>query len=496
MEFKKFNNQILNFFKKYPRYFIVLGIFLVAILYGSFLPEVEEAKKNKNPLYRIIWNYERADLTSRNPSKIYQGVIQSKKGDFYRIGFSAKATENVSIAVNAVSKVGEKQEITTVELKDDEDNRYIESVFSTDGNYENIKIGRIKKDIEDEWSNAGIFISNLYITRLNIRNNFEAEKLKPTVYGETKMRRKYLKWKSQEDARDSLLMPDASVGQIFQAENDYLAFIEINASKVGSGGGGKYKLELREYDRDRKEVNEEVIKKASFSAKGLAKRLQKNGNYSFEFLAPLEKGKEYYIRINNKSVKTDKFNYLRLNKLKNPDADFDSYFLLTVVKFSETKDRDRILTGSRIEDLGERRMAYNYEASDSIFNFFDIFEYDGKLNFDWGNKILTNSSKKENYYTYKINTLYPFKKMRLIASQLGIKEGNIKIEYSYDNNFWKDISHTQNKNEPQEFDYVINDNSAGKTTIYFKVSYAGDKDKKKGAYGLKYFKVSALLYEN
>lgn len=147
-----------------------------------------------------------------------------------------------------------------------------------------------------------------------------------------------------------------------------------------------------------------------------------------------------------------------------------------------------------MEDLGSV-MTYEYENNRYVTDLADIFEHSGGVKFDWYKNIVVAESKEGSYFTYRINTVHPLKRARVEAKQRGDKKDEIKLEYSYDNSNWKEIGYVQEKNEPQKFDYFIDNNENNLSEIYVRASYNRTKGAESSSWGwgLDSFKISAYL---
>lgn len=471
--------EIFKFIRENPRYFFATLIFLAAIFYNQ-ISDVPEIKKNKKWNYNIAWQKEKADLDDKNPEKFYEGIFNSSAGDYYRLGIKIGSASGEKLRFLITTPLGEEKEIGSMDISLDNGEKYQEFIFFTDKNYRNLKIRKEKKD--GVWQDGNVFIYHLYLSRLDAKSETGIKNLLPTVFGDTRINKIYA-----EEYRE---LPELEgkryiAGAVFSPEGDYIAEVAVNISKAGTTGSKEsYQLELRYYDGN-KQISEEAIKKVIFNADEIAACTRSDGNCHFEFPVKLKNDKKYFIGI---SRKNDGGDSIKVNNLES--ADVDSQFAVSFVDFAKDGKSENILTNARAEDLGNNNLVYHYSSNGNYFDFFDLFGYEGKIKFSKSKKAVVNSAKKGNYFTYKINTVYPIKKARINAVQLGDKEKQIDIAYSYDNKFWKKLNYNQEKGESQEYDAMISD-AKGASVIYLKISYVGkdlDDD-----FGLEKLAVSAEL---
>ncbi len=169
-------------------------------------------------------------------------------------------------------------------------------------------------------------------------------------------------------------------------------------------------------------------------------------------------------------------------------------FVVSIVPSSENELANRLLTGAKVEDMGSV-VLYTYATQKVTTDFSDLEDVSGGVKFDKKNGLVRGDAKPGTMFTYKLDTVYPFQTLRVQAKQTGNKENQVRLEYSFDKNSWKDVASVQDKGEPRMFDDVISAASEGSgSVVYFRVSYSGEKDKK-DTFGLDSFRVTALLNE-
>lgn len=482
--------EYIKIISKNTRYIIVAAVFLLAIFYSQLIPEVPEIKKNKLVSYQSEWKNEKADIGGKEKEKIYKEIFRSKGGDYYRLILKARTTKDEKINLKIRSILGDEKEIGDLYLSEEDEWRNFELVFKTDNQYRDLIISKNSGIYEDDqFEGAKIFISSVEIHPLEIKNDIEAEKLRPTVFGGAKFRKEFLPDKFQKNKS----LENFIAGKDFEATGNYLAYVGVNLKSDG-GTEGEYSMELYKFDGANSKLLEKPISSVSFFPEELAGWAKEEGIYVFNLLAHLEKGKKYFLGIRKGLKEVGEKNILKVKEIDSDEAESDSVFLLSLVDFLRAENGAILLSNAFIEDMGNK-LIYYYENSGIIYDLADIFEYKGKIDFDESKKAIINKSKNGNFFTYKVNTAYPFEKMRIEAEQLGNKEGQLKLEYSYDNVFWKEIPYAQERDESQMFDYAISDNSQKSPLLYLRVSYNGEKEKTTKPFGLKNLKITALLNE-
>jgi len=316
-----------------------------------------------------------------------------------------------------------------------------------------------------------------------------ASRLDKTIFGDVEIKDYFIPTDKDVSvlALDALQEKESKIEYFFQAESDYVLFLNLNLNRIGTGGEGEYEIELKSTEKDASKA----IYKTTFDIKDLDLYLQEDDYHRFEVLSDIKKGVNYRIKISNKNAKTDNSNYLQIGSMfgkeKNSPHSFASF---TGVEFSRSESGEKILANSRLEDLG-RMYSYSYENSGYVTDFFDIYESVGDVKYDWGKGLVVNKEKIGNFMTYKIDTIKPFKRMRFIAEQYDKEKDEILIQYSYDNEKWSEMDYSQKRDDSQQFDYYIKDNKDEKSIIYIRVSYNGKENKLSRTFGLKKIKIDA-----
>ncbi len=489
-------NNLLKKIKENKRKGIVLIIFVLVIFFNGDFAKDEKIKTDKAV---ASFELERDNLSlimaKNDDEEIYTNIFNSQSGDFYRIGFQIKSEKNEQIKLTARSFLGESQKLKVITTEKNLAEQYVEFIFKTNHSFQDIVLERIgnSNNGRSPLENGKVFIDKFFISRLSIKNDFESKELKKSIFGETKIDKKIVF--TQEEISDNVFAnKKKQLEEKIETDIDEIIFVDLNLEKIGSGGEGKYKIELLKKNIEKGKY--ESVKRIHINPAKLEKKRHQDGFYRFPFPAKLTAGdsNEYYLRISNQGVKTDAKNYLKIRKFRANDDFKDGYARLITMTLAEHQNHT-LLTNSKIEDLGDI-ISYHYENSNYVTDYLDVFEDSGKVYFDWYRKTVMANGEKGAYFTYKIDTLYPLKKVHIVAEQQGEKRDEIKLEYSYDNFNWQKMDYTQEENEPQKFDYFVENEDNNSSEIYIKASYNKSKSDKSTIWGLKKFKVNAYLIKN
>jgi hypothetical protein len=483
--------------QKNARYVWIGGIFLTAIYYNLVIAPVAEVKQNKNQSFRsensgvIV-----ADIDEGSPSKVFQGMLHSRAGDWYRLGLKAQALDqDETMHIFVITPLGREKEIGRVELVYNKDTdaaaRYADFVFKTDGEYQDVVVRKEQKDsLEKNWSGGRVSLPYVNISRLDIARDQDVTKLQETLFGNTDM--KGITLPEKEIASDVSSFPDKThflFGQVFDGIEGSLLNIAMNVSYDATAkADGKYRLELHSYDSPTKTVGKDIIAKHSFSLDGLAKRLGDDGLYHFDFTTKLDAGKTYFIGISDYQVKPK--NVLSVKKF----SDGSGYMRFALPIFTKVDTKGQLLTNAKIEDMGTS-LRYTYQSNHTPMDAVDLFETSGNVWFDEDAQSVLGDGDENSSFTYKIDTIFPFNALHFIARQAGEKEKQVRLEYSYDNTFWKEISFKQIDGKSQEFDLIIYDNERKVSAVFVRVSFSGEKNKGQ-VFGLDRFQITADMSKN
>jgi hypothetical protein len=474
-------NQWTELARRDGQYILTLAIFAVFIFYNVVVVPGEPPKKSKSikSADRIAW-----DISTEKPEKIFTGALQGRTGDWYRLGISTMANRAIRMDVNLYSAFNEDVLIGSLDIGVSDDLQYHEIIFQIPtGLFSDVKFTLRGEDARGIWSYAGVKLSGLALSRLNVKSEAEAKRLAPTLVGNIEHNVKML----SADKRVS------GAGIIFEssftAEDDFIEDIRLNVKEKSKNNG--YVLELLEKKSDDNLENKDIsIKKVILDPGELGSAKDEWGNQSILIPARLERGKEYVITL--KSV-GDVSRHLDLSPLEGfPEAasDSDNTAALVFGRYAYAESGE-LLSGARVEDFGGGEIIYSYSLNGRADDFFDLFDTEGSVRFDTQKKIIAGKRQQRTSFIYRFFVVYPFEKFMLSVRQAGDNDKEVKLEYSFDNEFWREVPSTQVDNEPQIFSLTLK--GAGEQRIvYVRASYNGE-DKKTGSFGLDQLSVRAQL---
>jgi len=294
---------------------------------------------------------------------------------------------------------------------------------------------------------------------------------------------------------------------------------------TGSGEIGNYYLELREVNNQNGKVilSPDRIAYFGFDKNSAERDLKiKEGIYHIPLAAYIEKGKTYFIGINNTEVRFNILNTLKIyggnadsgekivSSVKGKTSEKSGSLYLKVYGVDYIKAGDeKVLTGAKILDNGDGTGSYSYGQGGSFSDYLDLEQVISKENssifYDNIQGGISGKDEDDNAFVYKINTTYPFAKLNIEAGQPGGEFTNSLVYYSFDNKNWQEIKNDYDKEDAlfsadkNKFQKLLQGD--GKTkTIYIKVTYDKEDAQEKNAsavpvrlFGLKNLKVVAEI---
>ena len=107
---------------------------------------------------------------------------------------------------------------------------------------------------------ADVWIDNVMLEKLEVNSVDEINNIKPTVFGDTsRFNVDRNQTESNADSGNFFTKPNVKMGQIFSPSQSLISGIALKIQKVGTGGAGKYLLQMREYDDKLGTISDEVI---------------------------------------------------------------------------------------------------------------------------------------------------------------------------------------------------------------------------------------------
>lgn len=463
------------------KYVFVLVIFSVFTFYTVVVIPKEPPKKSQSSsdqsADRIVW-----DITTKKPEKTFTGVLQGRPDDWYRMSVSMMANRATRIDVNLSSVFSKDVSIGSFDIAESDDPQYYEILFQLpDSMFSDIKFVLRTEDAGTSWSYTGVKLSEFAASKLNVRSKAEVDRLAPTLAGNIEHNTKT--FVSGRQSSDSKVIFESH----FVAEDDFIENIRLNAKEDLKNNG--YVLELREKTGDDTGNPNISIKKAILSPGELGAVKDEWGNQSIELPARLERGKEYGVSLTGTGDASRNITLSPLEGLRGAVLNSENTVAIVFGRYIYAEG-GALMSGSRVEDFGNE-ILYSYSLSGRVNDFFNLFDTKGSVKFDTKGKIIVGKQQQHTSFTYRFFTVYPFKKFMFAAQQAGNSENEIKLEYSYDNAFWREVPSTQENDEPQIFSLSLIGTS-DQRIIYVRVSYNGE-DKKTGTFGLDKLLVRAEL---
>lgn len=478
---------IVNFLRENTRYIVVLFFFLVASFYSLVIARDEDKKEKKTEKTETEQVVRMQDLDHIAKSKVYPGLLSSRAGDTYRVIIRAEASAMAAIRVSARSLDGKLLPITSFDIsKGERISR--EAVFSADGEYRDIVVDLEEKRDESgrQWDDTRVFIDRVSVTRLAASSLAEARQLNPTIFGEPERIVAYLPAHQDAMEDDSFGKSKNRIGQYFKPTDTIFTALRFRGDVVGNGGAGSYVAELGECADDICSFNEiKMLEKISFGAEDIAryKSIGSDDMYEIPLSATLDPNKLYYTGINATKAKADNANHLLLRKFIGEDATKNSFFGAV---FTQKSD---ILSSATIEDIGNT-YRYEYRMKNAESDISDVYGSSGKVKFDKSLAGLAMPQDEGASMTFRVNTIYPIIAMRMSAKGIDTKNAQFVMEYSLDEEEWREVPYVQQEDAPQVFDAAIP--ASGKSMVYIRARSVQDGSKFKD-WGIKDLVISAAL---
>ena len=468
--------------RRYQKYVLVAVIFLVFAFYAVVVVPDALPKKSKSASSqsaRVVW-----DITTEKPEKIFSDVLQGRARDWYRMGFSTVASRPARIDVILSSAWNEDVPIGFLDIAASDDFQYHEIRFEVPaGMFSDIRFVLRDEDSPESWSYTGVKLSEFALSRLNVYSQAQADRLAPTLAGNIKHTTQMLIPNKQVSDSNSIFESR------FVAEADFIENIRLNAKEKSKKSG--YVLELHERAKDDPKKTDISVKKVILSPGEFGADLDEWGNQSIAIPARLQRGKEYLVSLTGTG---DASRNIVLSPLEGSPGVTSGDENIAAIVFGRYAhvEGGALLSGARVEDFGGE-ILYSYTLSKGVNDFFDLFDTEGSVKFDAKKKMIAGRQQQRTSFTYRFFTVYPFERFMLSARQEGDTEKEVKLEYSLDNAFWREVPATQANSEPQVFSLVLS-GTGDQRTVYVRASYNGE-DKKTGSFGLDQLSVRAELIQ-
>lgn len=456
-------------------------------------------------------------LSDKAPTYFINDIFKSNSNEYYRLVFQEKSNSDTKIKIKISTLTDEVQEIGSVDVKKSEKYNFHELLFASRGKYSDLVFEKENKN-----DGADVSIIGAQLSKLSISSEKEFSSFVPTIKGDTDFAIIDQQQTDESYQFSQLSNPRITFGQVFQANADYITGVTLNMNIVAQKNRiaeDKYRIELREatFDGGVPEVQGSLTG-ISFLVTDLEKYRQPDGKFKFPLLSKVEKGKYYFVGINNIHANVDKSNYLQIKgtldsekynngittTLINKQAyavEGQLYFITQGLKFNEYQGK-KILAGEIIEDLGGKKGLFTYQPLKNNYDLADLYYYTNDISFHKDKAIIFGITDPENpsNFVYKFSTIFPAKNFKISGQQPDVNWDQVKMSYSYDGVKWKEIPSTTKADvlvpeykigEFQNFDYTISEVIPRKE-IYVKID-PKNTDIPGKSYGLVNFKVEADL---
>jgi hypothetical protein len=460
---------------------------------------------------------ENLSLSDKVAIYFINSIFQSNSNEYYRLVFQEKSSQDTKINIKISTSADEMQEIGTMYLEKSEKYNFHELLFVSRGKYSDLFFEKENKNDGSE-----VFIIGAQLSKLNIYSEKEFSSLIPTIRGDTDLA--IIDQQQTDDSNQFSQLSNSRMtfGQVFKSNADYITEIILNMDIVAQKNRkteDKYRIELREatFDGGVPEV-QGLLSRISFSVTNLEKYQQKDGKFKFPLLSKVEKGKYYYVGINNIHANVDKANHLKIKGTVDYEKYTDGiatvvinkqayavegqiYFVTQGLKFNEYNGT-KILAGEIIEDLGGKNELFTYQPLKNRYDLADLYSYTDGIYFHQEKAIIFGITDPKNLsnFTYKFETIFPAKNFKISGQQPDVNWNQVKMSYSYDGVKWKEIPPITKADvlipeykieELQNFDYTISE-TIPKKEIFIKIEPKNNDVLGKN-YGLVNFKVEAEL---
>jgi hypothetical protein len=292
-----------------------------------------------------------------------------------------------------------------------------------------------------------VYIDDVKIIPLDINNQKDLSTITVTAIGNSQSAKMGESQLSKIKTSDALKNQKTLLGQVFTSPADNITGVSFALTKKGDGGIGEYSVELRNFDEKSQTVSGEKIAIATFKSDAIT-----SDTTVIPLFAQIEKGKKYWIGINNTGVKINKDHHLVVGQAENmtayPKGDGfawlggektftkinDLYF--TVYYAEHVKMDNAVISyGETLYDLGrgKSRAYYHMDPVDGS-NIIDLYAQNNIIIDKWKNISLRGDGA---YIVYKIGV--NGKKIDKVIFENIFFHNNISISISSDEKKWTEI---------------------------------------------------------
>lgn len=431
--------------------FLVVVFLLNQLIFSSQKIALEDCLDGKC----VISQLEKPQLSKENSLFYLDDILNNTPSGYYRLTFQTKSDQEERVTIKLSTYAEKNKTIGEMMIGASEKPQNQELFFHLPEGF-----GSLLFEKEKIGLGGDIFVKGVGISKLNVNNAEDFASMQKTIVGETKIGALVID--RLNDSADSFLMlqePKMILGQIFKAESAHISgiFLKMDVVKNTLASNRDYALSLWEAycEEEDCQTQGKAITRISFSvAEDLERYRQNDGSFLFPLYANVEKGKKYFVGIDNSGVKADRTNYLGLRGGREgayPDGsaamriDKKLYKIGGDLSFAvrgadvDIQEGKRVLNGAKIESLGKKQGKYSYSSKGEIIDILDFSGVFPGVNFDGERRVMVSDFEKDAFLTYEVNTLFPMQKMRFSAEQTKNNWKRVKVEYSFDREKWINI---------------------------------------------------------
>lgn len=513
--------QVVSLLDIYKTYLILIVFFCLIFLFHSL------AVSKKDSTVANPDNFKDTNVIISNNTD-YKIPLGSNIGDSYRLSFRLKALSlgsdqidssenensvvgtdqtisNSKITVSLISKMGERKKISEVTAINSDKYQDEEISFVTDEACESIILS--KSNIAD--TNL-IFMKDEVLSRLYAKNQIELQQLRPNILGETDLKAFITRETPSQTIPVAKISTGSNLyGEVFRTDSEYLGGISLKIKVHGCGGHGSYHLGLYEVEKNGDNFTIDPTKLADyeFHSYDPSAYLNQYGEWEFPITSKLTKDRYYFIGLDSSMSQTDLRNYIEilgsnnsissdLFTVKNTSGlileklSSKIYFKLYKAKYAQASG-ERILSGARIEDLGEGKSYYKYVTQGQPSDLLDVDQSTTLIKFT---HTVLGVVQENGYFVYKFNFVDNAKKIFVESEPIGGNYYRSLLYYSFDGISWSQINFENQSTENSINQATINVDQNNVKRMFLKIAFnPSDKGKLEGLFGVKSLKVYAEL---
>lgn len=500
-------NSLKKLIFKNLNYFIVFIIFIVAFFYGKNLQLSQEQinlrqyfdllKKQQDELYEISNDKDSVEIENISPLS---------QGKYYRLVFKSKSASDLTAALVPGIKLGEEQisqsnlgvylksdfgnlqQIGQITLTNDNHYQFKEIAFLS--NFDSHEL-IIKKQNENDRSS--VEIRNISAHELKCSDESCFNNLAPTIKLEKEIELSQ-SFEDKDDVIFSRINNGHFYGQLFQAKNDNMAYVDLAIDVKGSGGLGKYKITLHKAIKESEQfkISEYYEAVVNFETYDLTKYQIESGVYRFPLAAKLEQGGYYYIAISGNGAKSNLINKLEIlggktsadhsegcALINGQNTCHGNMFYRIYYYLGSNLGQNRVSGNAYFEYLGHNQANYNYRFSKTYADFLDIESMTrpqgAVIYFDDVSGGISASSLSGTSFVYLFDTIYAYSEFYLRAEEFGGNFNQADFYYSYDNRNWQKVE-SPNQNILKNMTELNLTGDGKNHTVYLKITYKNDQN--------------------